>query len=363
MVALTSLTLAGCDRDPMGPDGAAPEAAAEPLNGKRGGGSGSAWVVSDLGVLPGDRAARARDVNDGGYVAGTSEGPAGSMRGFLFDGAASIPLSPEGVLSSANAVSNGSQLFVGGWLEDPAIGGRPVRWSVDTSVRPPRVTYAFLSEVCGDVRGVNDAGDMVGMDGVVYGTPVIWHAAGTKSLLGFPSGHVFDGGTARDINNAGLVVVSYYGRDYDRGFLRLTNGRLVELPPQPGDVSSYAAGIGEVRADGSVFVAGTTWRSDYVYHPVRWTVDVASGAILSTWSSADNGSSGSTSNAGELTGSLESRGRYQPVIWTGTATLQLPLPKGVSGGVTGDIAPAGRYVAGSAFQSQGTRAVLWTRTR
>jgi len=362
LFALAALAAAGCDRNPVEPDGTAPESGAEQLYAKGAPKtSGASWVVSDLGLLPGDRAATAHDVNDEGYVVGTSEGVTGLGRGFLFDGTSMIPLTDAGVFSSAGAVSNSYPLlYAGGWIDDPGVGSRPVRWTIDTSVSPPSITHTFVSPSWGVVSGVNDSGDTAGREGA---TPMIWRAGGTETASSAPAGQAFESGTARDINNAGLVVLSFYGQDHDRGFLRLANGTLIELPPQPGDVSSYAAGISEVLVDGSVYVAGTTWRSENVFHPVRWTVDASSGGILSTWSISDNGSSGSTSDTGELAGAFENRWRDRPAIWTEAASVQLSLPRGISGGDARAISPDGRHAAGRGERAQGFRAVLWTRTR
>jgi len=364
LFAVASLVLAGCEGNPAQPKEAAPESSDEQLFAKGGPkDSGSGWSVMDLGLLPGDGVASARDVNDDGFVVGTSGEPTGAGRAFLFDGLSMIPLSDAGVRSSATAVSNNYPVYVGGSIEDPAVGGLPVRWTIDVSSNPPGLSHEFLSEACGLVAGVNDYGDMAGMEGALFGTPVIWRAGGSRTVIDPPAGHVFVGGTARDINNAGLVVLSFYGEDYDRGFLRLANGTLIELLPQAGDVSSYAGGIGEVLADGSVYVAGTTLKSEYVYHPVRWTVDASSGEILSTWRISDNGSSASTSNSGELVGSFENRWRDRPTIWTEAASVQLPLPKSTSGGIAYAISPDGRHAAGRAERAQGSRAILWIRSR
>lgn len=362
--ALVILAAGGCDRTPAEPDVSASEADVEPAYAKGGPkGSGSGWSVFDLGALPGDGAARARDVNDDGYVVGVSGEIVEQERAFLFDGVSVIPLSDVGVRSSASAVSNAYPLYVGGSIDDPNVGGRPVRWEIDTAVSPPGITYEFLSDVCGSVVGVNDFGEVVGKEGALTGTPMIWHAGGAVTVIDAPAGHVFEGGTARDINNAGLIALSFYGQDYDRGFLRLAGGSLIELPPQPGDVSSYAAGISEVLANGSVLVAGTTRKSESVFNPVRWTVDASSGEILSTWRIGDNGSSGATSEAGALAGSFENRWRLRPAIWTEAASVQLPLPRGISGGNAAGISPDGRYVAGRADRTQGSRAVLWIRAQ
>lgn len=360
-LATASVSMAGCDRTPTEPDRPIPESAVERLEAKRGPkGAGPKWVVRDLGSLPGDRDASAAAVNDAGWAVGLSEVSSGTGRGFLTDGVSLLPLSEAGVYSSARTVSNSYPLFIGGWVDDPGVGGRPVRWTVSMSGGRPEATYEFVSETCGNVRGINDAGDMVGSDGMPFGLPMIWHATGQKTEVTFPPGDAFETGTGRDINNAGLVVLSFYGQDYDRGFLRLTDGSLIELPPRSGDVSSYAAAISEV-IDDSVFVAGTSWQSDYSYHPVRWTVNATSGAILSTRVMEENGSSGSTSLAGEVAGCMERRWQDKPAIWYDTGPVQLPLPKGTSGGCA-SVSPNGRFAAGAGYREQGTRALLWARS-
>jgi len=359
LFAAAGLVAAGCDRNPVEPEGPAPESGAEQLYARGGPkASGASWVVSDLGLLPGDVGAAALDVNDGGFVVGVSEGVTGMGRGFLFDGVSMFPLSDAGVFSSAGAVSNSYPLYAGGWVDDPGVGSRPVRWTIDTSVSPPSITYAFVSASWGVVAGINDHGDMAGREGA---TPMIWRAGETETAISAPAGQAFETGTARDINNVGLVVLSFYGQDYDRGFLRLANGTLVELPPQAGDVSSYAAGVSEVLADGSVYVAGTTRKSESVFQPVRWTVDASSGEILSTWRIGDNGSSGATSDEGDLAGASERNWSDRPAIWTEAESFKLPLPKGTSGGNAGAISPDGRHAAGRGERAQGFRAILWTR--
>ena len=364
LLALAGLVV-GCDGNPAEPEDTTPGSSSEQPVAKGGPRATAAgWTVLDLGLLTGAGASSASDVNDDGFVVGTSGERVEQERAFLFDGVSVMPLTDVGVRSGARSVSGGHPLYVVGSIDDPAVGDRPVRWTIDASSSPPLLAHQFLSADCGVAVGVNYSGDVVGKEGVLsFGTPVIWHAGGSRTVIDAPAGHAFDGGTARDINNAGLVAVSFYGQDYDRGFVRLANGRLVELPPQPGDESSYAGGIGEVRADGSVYVAGTTRQSELVFHAVRWTVDASSGEILSTWRIDDNGSSGSTSDSGELAGGLENRWRNRPVIWTVAASTQLPLPRGTQGGFAQAISPNGRHAAGAADRTQGSKALLWTRIR
>lgn len=354
LLIAAGLALTACDETPTDPavpdEGIAVNAAARTEQ--------SPWTTSSLGTLPGDLNATALAVNDAGVAVGWSEGSNGLAKPFLHANGTATALAEAGVHGYATAISNGAPLFVGGRIDDDS-DQRPVRWTVTLGSSGPVISREIV-DATGTVRGVNDAGDLAGSG--AGGWPVIWHAGGGRTVIAPPAGTAFTGGGARDINNGGLVALVFTGPDADIGYLRLAGGALIRLPPAPGDASSYAGGVSERRADGTVFVAGTTWRNEDVWHPVRWTVDASSGTILSTRVMRENGSVGSVSQAGELAGGLEKNWRDRPALWSDSGIVKLPIPTRTSFGFAWAISPGGGYAVGHADNtSSGGSAVLWTR--
>lgn len=353
---------------PTQPEPAPPSALAR---GGQGGGPGKGdpgFVLVELPPLPGHEGSAAGAVNDGGVAVGSSHTLMGIPYPVLWAGNEVIPLT-DGLGGYAEAVGNGAVFFAVGVADTDGSCSRPARWQVDLTGASPSVKMEILeapsASGCGSARGVNDRGDAVGGSN---GEAVLWGADGGWKAIPPPAGASFARGTARDINNAGLVVLQFWNpvTDYadlnTRAYLRLADGSMVLLAPAPGDVASYAAGVSEVAADGTVFVAGTSRADYYTFRPVRWRVDAASGVILSVEVMKENGSVGSVSDAGVLGGSVEKRQQDRPALWTGSAAQTLPIPKGVQSAWVDGISPDGRRAAG---EGRGMtccqRALLWVK--
>jgi probable HAF family extracellular repeat protein len=317
----------------------------------------SPWSLTTIAPLPGDLTLDLSDVNDAGTVVGSSNNVTGS-RAFLRIGTTTIPLGTADRSSAAWAVSNGSALLVAGTQRDASYGVHPTRWTV-TLGATPTATQVTLDDL-GGAWGINDQGDLAGVSGA--DEAVIWPASGGTTVVAPPSGSGFVAGAAYDINNAGHVVGMFSSApDRKRAFLRLPNGALVlfETP----DHWSEAKRVSEVRADGSVVVAGTSrLLSSSESHGIRWTVNASSGAILDRRVVSEISRASGLSDAGDLGGSLVRGQGNKPVIWTDAATFVLPVAKSRPSGDVVGMSPSGRHAVGRIYgTSAGSAAIRWGR--
>jgi hypothetical protein len=298
-------------------------------------------------------------VNDEGIVVGQSRVTQTFVRGFVsFDGIA-LPLSEGGQESAAEAVSNGEPLLVAGWMED-GIEIRPVRWAVSTAGGyPSLMSFTWLDDR-GAASGINDRGDVVGFRD---DRPVIWRFGGTEEVISpDPS---FPYGGAIDINNAGMVSLTFSDGQNRRGYVRLPDGSLHPLPVGiAGGLIAQVGDIGEVGPDGIAFVAGTVWveGSESSPFPVRWAVDAVTGAVQVTLVDMSGGIAVSTSDAGSLAGSARKKANDVPVIWTESGRIRLPLPRGANAGRVQQISGNGNFATGGVNRMGGAPTVLWVRT-
>jgi len=316
--------------------------------------SAAAYTSVDIGALLGNYSSKANGVNDAGDVAGWSCCGSGSG---AFARVAGVVRLLAGDGSAALAISNGAPRYVVGYSGSPS---KPVRWTIGN---PTQATFLSLltDERSGAARGVNDAGAAVGNAGA---RAAMWSAAGTRTSLPAPAG--FARGEGRGINNADHAVFVFFvaGSDWNgaRAYLRLASGSLVALPPQSGDVASYANDISEV-VDGAIYIAGTTRTSQDVFRSVRWKVNVATGVILQTTLRSEMSHALAVGNAGGTAGYLEENVRslrYIAYLWRGTEFLTLNPPKGGKDGRALAASPNGRFVAGETVVALTPHAVLWT---
>jgi uncharacterized membrane protein len=314
------------------------------------GGNGSTGYTSvNLGALLGDYSSSARSVNDAGDVVGTSGAGA-----FAIVAGAVVTL--PGNAFFANGISNGNPLYVAGSAQ-----GQPVRWSIANGVASDPMALQLAAASFGVADGVNDAGSTVGNAGP---QAAIWDADGNLIVTLLPDGFVR--GEGRGINNAGHAVFVFLtsGPEWSsaRAHLRLASGHLVELAPLSGDVTSYANDVSEV-SNNSVYVAGTTRTSQYVFRAVRWTVDVTTGDVTDVQVRSENSHGLAVSNTGDVAGFLETNPertpRFKAFLWRGTTLLQLSPPKGGKDGVAWAMSPGGALVAGEAFFGTSRRALRW----
>jgi hypothetical protein len=310
--------------------------------------------ATDLGTLPGDVRSSAVDVNDAGYIAGSSESTSNpGSRGFVRVGTTMIPLSDVTIFSRGLGISNGNPVYVVG---DYAYDGNshPARWTVDPNAGTATVTH--LSSGFGNADGVNDAGAAVGFTG---SDAVVWDANGTAEIMVPPVANTFTSGLGRDINNAGYVLVNFTGASYTRTYLRAANKQWIELPPQSGDVSTFGRRVSEVSGT-TIYVAGTSYRNDRSFHAMRWTVDVVSNTIVKTESRSETSSSSDVSTSGAVSGSLEGRQTNTPFIWRLSGLSTLRPPKSGSNAQASGINYSGNAVVGQALFGARQHAVLWT---
>lgn len=311
------------------------------------------YTALDVGALLGAYSSEAKGVNDAGDVAGFYCCAPGNRAFALISGA---PVTLGGGPGSAWGMSN---TFVAGTAD-----GLPSRWSLADPTQLtllPRTAAEVTAGAGGAAKGVNDAGDAVGLVGA---SPAMWLADGTRIPIAFPAGYAR--GEGRGIDDAGLAVFQFTvsggnsETSVNRGYLRLTSGATVELPPEGTDVTTYANDISEV-VNGVVQIAGSTRSSDLVSRSVRWTVDATSGQILATSVLPRTGSHGlGVSDAGGVAGFIDRRQGFESYLWRGAEVLKLAAPKGGSSPRAWAMSRSGEHVAGLASFGQGSRAVRWT---
>jgi uncharacterized membrane protein len=310
--------------------------------------------TTDIGTLAGDVGSYAVDVNDAGYIAGSSTSTSNpGSRGFVRIGTTLIPLSDVTIFSRGLGISNGNPVYVVG---DYAYDGNshPARWTVNPATGTATVTY--LSSGFGFADGVNDAGATIGWTG---SDAVTWDANGTAEILAPPVANTFTSGLGRDINNAGYALVNFTGASYTRTYLRAGNKQWIELPPLSGDISTFGRRVSEVSGT-TVYVAGTSYRNDRSFHAMRWTVDVVSNTIMKAESRSETSSSSDVSFGGSVSGSLEGRFTNTPFIWRLSGLLTLRPPKGGSNAQASGINYSGNALVGQALFGGRQHAVLWT---
>ena len=317
------------------------------------GGRPTAYTSLDIGAQLDGYSSVANGVNDAGDVAGTSCCGSGSGA-FATVGGTMTSLGDDG--SAALGISNGSPVYVVGYAGPPSL---PVRWNPAESSEPTFLTL-LADETFGAARGVNDLGDVVGN---ADSRAAMWSAAGARTSVPAPEGFVR--GEGRGINNAGLAVFVFFGSGVEgaRGYIRLASGDLIELPPESGDVTSFANDISEVN-NGAVYIAGTTRASPFVFRSVRWRVDAATGQLLAKDVRQENSHALAVSNVGGVAGFLELNAmrtpRFKAYLWRAAALLELNPPKGGKDGRAWAGSPSGEFVAGDAFFGFSRHAVRWT---
>ncbi|MGK2960806.1 MAG: hypothetical protein ACSLFK_01530 [Gemmatimonadaceae bacterium] len=323
----------------------------------KGGKAPPLYTSTDFGKLLGSYSSWANDVNDAGEMVGASCCGTGSG-GFAVVGGTPIVL--PGGASDVLAISNGTPRYVVGWGGAPS---QPMRWVI-TNGQPSQAEFLQPGDTTwGAARGVNDAGAAVGSAGSYA---AMWNSDGSVALTFKVSG--FLRGEGRDINNAGHAVFVFSGPGPDwqsaRGYLRLASGQLVLLPPLSGDVGSYANDVSQV-ANGAIHIAGSSRATPYDFRSVRWTVDVATGAITQTEIRSENSHALGVSNGGAVTGFIEPVGGslgFKAFLWRGSEFLSLGPPKSTKDPRAWGISPSGEFIAGEAFSGTQRHAVRWTVT-
>ena len=218
------------------------------------------YVLTDLGVLPGDTSSEPADINESRVIVGFSTGPNGD-RAFVWDAAGGmreVGDLPGGAVSSrANGINDAGQI---------------VGWSVTWN----NARHAFLYYP-GAGQGMRDLGDLPGgadfshaedidSSGRVVGTSMAtrtWHA-----FLWTNGGGLFDLGAralgesehseATAINNSGQITGTYVDGGSFKAFIATSSGSLTRIGP--GSTGQMSIGFeinnsGEIAGVGSRYLA------------------------------------------------------------------------------------------------------------
>lgn len=189
-------------------------------------------LMTDLGTLGGPRS-MAKAINNLGQVVGRADtsATAGSYRAFLWDSAAGMRdlgmMASWQTASEANAINDSGQVagtayqLMGGSILNriQAFRWDPAAGSILLGSLPYTPVILTGNQGTSKATGINQAGQVVGISGVLYGTSItgriylandafLWQG-GTMNALGFTTqqqGHDYD----VSINNAGQVVGANY---------------------------------------------------------------------------------------------------------------------------------------------------------
>jgi uncharacterized membrane protein len=212
----------------------------------------SGIITAKLNPLPGDNQSFGMAVNRAGYVAGSSANTTGGSRAFYFDGVLRA-LSSQGTRASATGISSGSSFYVVGYQDLQSVR-QAVRWAPQTSAAP-----TVLETIESSAFGVNDDGTAVGSVRISGGASrgAIWPVGGNRIEIPPLPGHNFT--TAHAINSQGIVVGTSFGAGVettDKAWVRLVDGRLLELSPLLDDLGARAYAVSDI-ANGKLTVVGS----------------------------------------------------------------------------------------------------------
>jgi uncharacterized membrane protein len=347
---LSIIALAGCDAPASVSDPGLEIAAARAV-------SGPSYSAQEVGFLPGHSRSSAMDVNDLGYTVGISypaSGGPSTARAFIKTGSTMSVLGT----GLALAVSDGSPVYVAG-REFSGPNDRVARWTFDPVTRG--VTEEIIEELA-NVSDINSGGTIIGTTvpwGMTNGVATIVPLSGSAWTIPATSGYT--GSTARGINDAGHVSVTFHGTP-SRAHL-LVDGTLIELPPADGHTMSFGGEVSE-PAGGFVYASGVSAANvENDYHLARWKVDLANKVVVSVEARREVSEGRGVANDGTVPGMIESRGSSSAVAWTLSGTIALKPTKGGGSTFTENISANGRYIAGSAIYKGGQeRGLIWTRS-
>jgi hypothetical protein len=305
-----------------------------------------------LFALPGDNQSAGFSVNAAGHVAGQSANGI-TVRAFYWNGTGLVDLTPLGMQAVAYAISNGSTEYAVGY-EQPAGGVRQaVRWTLI----PAAATVLETSDSF--AAGVNDAGTAAGrytaQGGGIHGA--IW-AIG-QSRIDIPPLTGYANTAAVDINNSGIVSGTSFGltATTDKGWVRLTDGRIIELSLLAGASGSAAFAMSDV-VDGKFYVAGHSITVGGTRTAARWTFNVAQGTSVGEAIPDMTVASGVT-NDGAVSGLLTNSAASAALFFHNDKLTGLPSV-GASGARGVAAASGFYYVSGDDFNAGFPFATRWT---
>jgi uncharacterized membrane protein len=193
----------------------------------------------------------ATGVNDSGVVVGTSRTSQGRPAGWVRRPGASVtPLDPGSCgYSAANAVNNAG-VVVG------MCGGKPALWTAYGTSLPVIAQSLDASNPAGEIRDIDDAGDMVGWsNGTTYPYHVATRWGSPSDAHRIPIPGATGESQALSINRGGLVVGTFDSSSVQRGFRRDPAAGTTTVLANPAWAISNKARVVGVHAGGPV----TAW--------------------------------------------------------------------------------------------------------
>lgn len=328
--------------------------ASEALSVRAARGATSSYAVTEIGTLPGDVESYAFEVNNAGQLVVQSQyfsmSEPRTARWYIRSGGQNTMFTG-GVI---NSIGNASVTRVGG-----GNGTVPMVWTFDPSTGFSAATELdYSGALSGIVQAVNEAGDAAGSVG---SDAAIWKSDGTRIVIPNVNAAVFESGSVRDINNSGDAVIQYHDNSgLHRGYLRTSDGVMIELPPGGSQSSSLVRGVSEV-IDGKIFVAGTVDDRTGNYWAAKWTINHAGHYVMSRHGLADRSYSNAMADDGTIVGDISGSASTTAFVWTNSSLILLKTPKGSNSGRTWSVSANGKYISGDARYGGGYRkAVYWS---
>ncbi|HVF40979.1 MAG TPA: hypothetical protein VM939_13850 [Gemmatimonadaceae bacterium] len=316
--------------------------------------------VTDVGTLSGDLTSLPWAVNNEGYVLGFSYADNYAVQRYFIKSGNTFHVFPGGGLT-ARAISNGTTAFLAGSTV-PNNAAR-LTFNPATGFSAPTV-LDNLGGYMGQGQAVNDVGDVSGW--IAYSVPggytydaVIWKMDGTTTKAVNPNPAMYPRLEARDINNSGHTIIHCEGPGPERGYVRMVDGTMIELPPLAGHVSTLVAAMSEVNF-GKMYVVGNSSDDAGNYTSVRWTIDVATSSILTTLSRTDRSTASGIGDDGTVVGTIQGVGNTQGYLWRQEWFMNLRPPSGGTSSRGRAISSDGRFILGDAKHGSNTRAALWS---
>ena len=262
------------------------------------------YVITDIGVLPGDTSSAAYGVNDSGQVVGLSTSSAGPESAVLYSGGSLTNLIATGIYTyayamgindsgaavltvstSPNGIPKFGYIYAGGTAIDlrfqvGVLSGIPNQvWAISSAGQvtgdygPATGTQAtffysggttgtsiniengqsVFSDTCG--YGINNLGAVVG-SGWAYGAglefPFIW-----SPTTGIQAASAMMPGTADGVNDSGVVVGSTGNGGWHGGGQYVPAAAFVSTPTASGYVATLLPSLGNGSTDGAYGISDT----------------------------------------------------------------------------------------------------------
>ena len=208
--------------------------------------------------------------------------------------------------------------------------------------------------VVGVVRGINQAGEVVG-GAALFGSghrAFILNGTTLMNLGGFDGS---DWGSALAVNDHGVVVGASNQASALRAFIWTSRGGIQDLGTLPGDSGSKAFGINNLGQ-----VVGYSGGPGGI-QAVRWASD-GSIQALGTLREGENSRALAINELGDTVGSSGGSSGMRAFLWTADRGMEdLGTLSGHTESEAVDVSDHGEVVGHSASQSE-SRAFIWTRS-